>query len=88
MAHEISLVANMNFVLHKDVLFMVKTVANAKAAKVGTLMLSKGNVEWRPKGNSVYAHQLSWEKLGALMMEKGRKVRKAKRRAKKAAKAK
>jgi hypothetical protein len=29
-------------------------------AKMGTLLISKGNIEWLPKGNSVNKERLSW----------------------------
>ncbi len=50
-------------VLSKDVEFEVRS--NSK--KLGTMMLSKGNIEWLPAGNSVNRHRITWEKFAALM---------------------
>jgi len=50
-------------VLSKDVEFEVRS--NSK--KLGTMLLSKGNIEWVPTGNSVNRHRISWEKFAALM---------------------
>lgn len=36
------------------------TVWNTKKAKLGTLVFSKGSVEWWPSGNSVNAHKYTW----------------------------
>jgi hypothetical protein len=36
------------------------TVWNTKKAKIGTLVFSKGSVEWWPSGNSVNAHKYTW----------------------------
>lgn len=68
MAHEVSMDINNKFILHKDVMVEVKT--NGK--KLGTLLISKGNIEWLPSGNSVNKHRLSWAKFAALMEEQGK----------------
>lgn len=67
MAHEVSLNLNEKFVLHKDVKIEVK----ADSAKLGTLLISKGNIEWLPVGNSVNKHRLSWRKFAELMEAQG-----------------
>lgn len=67
MAHEVSLEINSTFVLHKDVKVNVKT----DEGKLGTLLISKGNIEWLPSGNSVNKRRLSWTKFAALMELQG-----------------
>jgi len=71
MAHEISLGINSKFVLHKDVEVDVK----ADGAKLGTLLISKGNIEWLPAGHHVNKYRLSWKDLAALMESQGRQVK-------------
>ncbi len=39
--------------------------------RFGTLLVSKGAVEWRPT-NKVYPRRLSWSRFDALMRESGR----------------
>ena len=80
MAHEVLLSINTKFVLHKDVEVEVR---NSKG-KLGTLLISKGNIEWLPASKSVNKHRLGWDKFAALMVEHGAPA-KAKPRAKKKA---
>jgi hypothetical protein len=68
MAHEVSIDINNKFVLHKDVKLEVKT----DAGKLGTLLISKGNIEWLPAGNSVNKHRLTWTKFAELMQTQGK----------------
>ena len=68
MANEVSLDINNKFVLHKDVQVEVKT----DGKKLGTLLISKGNIEWLPAGNSVNKHRLSWLKFAELMETQGK----------------
>ena len=71
MAHEMIMNISTNFVLNKDVEVEVKT----DGRKIGTLLISRGNVEWMPAGNSVNKKRLSWSKFAELMVERGRDVR-------------
>lgn len=71
MAHEVIMNISTNFVLNKDVEVEVKT----DGRKIGTLLISRGNVEWMPAGNSVNKKRLSWSKFAELMVERGRDVR-------------
>jgi len=41
--------------------------------RFGTLLVSKGAVEWRP-ANKVYKRRLRWEQFDQLMQESGRRV--------------
>lgn len=71
MAHEVTLDISTKFVLHKDVQIEVKK----DGKKLGTALVSKGNMEWVPSGNSVNKKRLSWEKFAALMEEHGKDVK-------------
>ena len=42
--------------------------------KLGTLLLSRGNIEWLPSGNHVNKFRLSWRKFARMMEEKGVKI--------------
>jgi hypothetical protein len=63
MAHEISVEINEKVVLHKDAEIEVKK----DGKKLGTILVSKGNIEWRPANKSVTKHRLSWTKFAELM---------------------
>lgn len=63
MAHEVRMEAKISQVLHRDVEF----VAKRNGAKLGTLKISKGGVEWVPVGKSVNTIDLSWTAFSALM---------------------
>jgi hypothetical protein len=71
MAHEVTLDIATKFVLHKDVKIEVKT----SEGKLGELLVSKGNIEWVPAGNSVNKRRLSWTRFAQLMELEGKPVR-------------
>lgn len=71
MAHEVTLDIATKFVLHKDVKIEVKT----DEGKLGTLLVSKGNIEWLPKGNHVNKKRLTWTKFAELMEAEGKTVK-------------
>lgn len=71
MAHEVSMNINDKLVLHKD----VEVEVRKDKKKLGTVLVSKGNVEWLPAGNSVNKHRMSWEKFAELMESQGRQVK-------------
>lgn len=71
MAHEVTMDLATRFVLHKDVEIEIKK----DGRKLGTVLISKGNIEWLPAGNSVNKKRLSWSKFAELMDERGRDVR-------------
>lgn len=75
MAHEVTLDLATKFVLHKDVKIEVKT----SEGKLGELLVSKGNVEWLPAGNSVNKRRLSWTRFAELMESEGKPVRSRKK---------
>lgn len=77
MAHEVRAKVDTKVVAHKDLEIIVKT---SRDGKLGKLLISKGNVEWLPKGNSVRKRRLSWEKFAELFEQEGRLVRARKQR--------
>lgn len=68
MAHEVRAKIDTKVVAHKDLEIVVKT----GNGKLGTLLISKGNVEWLPKGNHVNKKRLSWAKFAALIEAEGK----------------
>jgi hypothetical protein len=74
MSHEVRARIDTKVVANKDLEIIVGTGAGGK---LGTLLISKGNVEWLPKGNSVNKRRLSWKKFGKFMVMHG-KLAKAK----------
>jgi curli biogenesis system outer membrane secretion channel CsgG len=68
MAHEVRAKIDTKIVTAKDLEIVVRT----GAGKLGTLLISKGNVEWLPRGNFVNKKRLSWEKFAALLEEEGK----------------
>lgn len=75
MAHDIYFTIPQKVALSKDVEFEVVS----KAKKLGTLLISKGNVEWVPVNNKINKHRLSWEKFAKVMVANGREVKISKR---------
>ena len=75
MAHEVSAKLHTKVVAHKDLEIDVKTISNGKPSKLGTLLISKGNIEWLPKGNFVNKKRLTWMQFATLMEEQGRTVK-------------
>ena len=71
MAHEVTLDIATKFVLHKDVKIDVKNTEG----KLGTVLVSKGNIEWLPAGNHVNKKRLSWTQFAQLMEDKGSDVK-------------
>jgi hypothetical protein len=71
MAHEVRARIDTKVVAHKDLEIVVKS----NGRKLGTLLISKGNIEWRPKGNYVNKKRLSWRKFAELIEAKGKPVK-------------
>lgn len=71
MAHQVTLDISTKFVLHKDVEIEVKK----DNKKLGTVLVSKGNIEWLPSGNHVNKKRLSWQKFADLMVAQGSDVK-------------
>jgi hypothetical protein len=72
MAHEVRVKIDTAVVGNKDFEIVVKTT---DGGKLGTLLISKGNVEWLPKGNSVNKRRLSWASFAEFMEERGKHVK-------------
>lgn len=75
MAHEVRARIDTKVIARKDLEIVVKQ----DGGKLGTLLISKGNIEWLPRGRYVHKKRLSWERFAALIEAEGRPVR-AKRR--------
>jgi hypothetical protein len=71
MAHEVRVKIDTAVVAHKDFEVVVRT----DDGKLGTLLISKGNIEWLPKGNSVNKRRLSWAKFAEFMEGQGKPVK-------------
>jgi hypothetical protein len=71
MAHDVRIKLNTAVVHNKDLEVIVKS----GSSKLGTLLLSKGNLEWLPKGNSVNKRRLSWKQFAAVMRDNGKRVK-------------
>ncbi len=72
MAHEVSAKLHTKVVRSKDLEIEVKTSSDGK---LGTLLISKGNVEWVPKGNSVTKRRITWTRFAELMEAEGKEVK-------------
>jgi hypothetical protein len=68
MAHEVRVKIDTAVVAHKD----FEVVVKSDEGKIGTLLISKGNIEWLPKGNSVNKQRLTWAKFAEVMKEHGK----------------
>jgi len=71
MAHEVRLKIDTALVANKD----FEVVVRSSEGKLGTLLISRGNLEWLPKGNSVNKKRLTWQKFGEFMQEHGSAVK-------------
>jgi hypothetical protein len=49
-----------------------------KNKKLGTLLISRGNIEWLPKSKSVNRRQLFWSEFDYIMRTQGRSTKKKK----------
>lgn len=71
MAHEVSINLHTKLVQHKDIEIEIKK----DGSRLGELLISKGNIEWLPAGNSVNKYRMSWSKFAEFMEEQGKNVR-------------
>lgn len=69
--HEILANIHTKVVGNKDITFEVKE----DGSKLGTLLISKGNIEWLPSGNSVNKFRMSWNTFASHIENHGRKVK-------------
>jgi hypothetical protein len=69
MAHKVTFSVPERSLGREDIEFVVMR----DGVRFGTLLVSKGAVEWRPT-NKVYRQRLDWERFDQVMRESGRKV--------------
>ena len=69
MAHKVTFALPKRSLGREDIEFVVKK----DGVRFGTLLVSKGAVEWRPT-NKVYRRRLSWDRFDQLMRATGRRV--------------
>lgn len=69
--HDVTIEIPKKSIQAKDIQFTVKS----DGGMLGTLLISKGNVEWVPANHSVRKRRLSWERFADLMQDQGRKAR-------------
>lgn len=69
--HTVSFEIPQKLVLAKDVVFDVKS----DGIKLGSLLISKGNIEWVPANHSVKKSRLSWERFAKVMAKEGNVAR-------------
>ncbi|MBU3068537.1 hypothetical protein KOI40_01835 [Aestuariicella sp. G3-2] len=53
----------------------MEVIIKKNGKKLGTVLISKGNIEWLPAGNSVNKFRLGWGRFAEFMSEAGRKVK-------------
>ena len=69
--HEVRARIDTKVIAHKDLAIVVRR----DGQKLGTLLISKGNVEWVPKGKYINKKRVSWRRFAALIEEHGRSVK-------------
>ncbi len=75
MAHEVRVHSDTE-VGAKDLEITVETTTNGT---LGTLLISKGSIDWLPKGHSVNKRSFTWDKFAEIMKKgKKKKVKKKK----------
>ena len=72
MAHRVKLRLHTNIVESKDVEIEVH---ESSSGKLGTLLISKGNIEWQPARKSIKKYRFPWRKFAALMVSEGKPAR-------------
>ncbi|MNY72263.1 hypothetical protein D3C86_2107760 [compost metagenome] len=68
MAHEVKINLQSKLVQRQDVEVEVKK----DGGKLGTILISQGNIEWVPSGNHVNKRHLKWTQFAELMEEHGK----------------
>ncbi|MEE3505192.1 hypothetical protein QN399_02750 [Pseudomonas sp. 10C3] len=67
MAHEVKINMQSMLVQRQDVEIDVKK----DGGKLGTILISQGNIEWLPSGNHVNKYNLTWTQFSEFMAEHG-----------------
>ena len=68
-------------VAHKDIEITVN-----EGGKLGTLLISRGNIEWRAARKQKKKHRLTWRQFANLMTSEGKPVKRKTRKKKPAKK--
>lgn len=71
-SHDVMLELHTSVVANKD----VKLEVRSDGSKLGTALISRGNIEWLPANNSVTRYRLTWEAFAVLMENHGKSIRK------------
>jgi hypothetical protein len=72
MAHKVKIIEMPSIELTgNDLKFEIKK----NSEKIGELLISKGNVEWWPRGNKRYKKRLTWSQFQFHMEQWGRQVK-------------
>lgn len=69
MAHKITIMVPSFEVKGTDV---VITIATDEDGKLGELHISKGNIQWKPKGKSTTRYSIAWSDIPTLFEEHGK----------------
>lgn len=69
--HDVTIEIPKKSIQAKDIKFTVKS----DGGMLGSLLVSKGNIEWIPANNSVRKRRLTWERFAQMMESEGRKAR-------------
>jgi hypothetical protein len=69
--HDITFEIPKKLVLSKDIQFEVKS----DGCKLGSLLISKGSIDWIPANTSVWKYRLPWEGFADLMKKSGKMKR-------------
>ena len=70
--HSVTLNLNEKLLQKKDTDIEVKI----DGRKLGTLLVSQGNLEWLPANNSVNKYRLTWSRFADVMEQNGTLVKK------------
>ena len=65
MAHEVKLKLHTRVIASKDIEIAVRD----SSGKLGALLISKGNIEWRPAWKSVKKYRFTWAQFAERMQE-------------------
>jgi len=71
MSHEVRVKIDTAVVSSKDLEIIVRT----QEGKLGKLLVSKGNIEWLPKGNSVNKKRFTWKQFADFMESHAKTVK-------------
>lgn len=69
--HEVRARIDTKVISHKD----LEIVVRRNAQKLGTLLISKGNIEWLPRGKYINKKRLSWQRFATLIEAQGRSAK-------------